>query len=231
MVRSCLSNARFANINQLYNDYLKNPAKFGDAVPSELAEVDTEASYTHPAIAKLFSKLAKEDYERKVEPSLLLPKLLGNSYTGSLYTGLLSLVANKSNEELVAYYNCALLAYQNQIDKRLLMFSYGSGLAATQFSIKVAQQSEQLNQIRDMANILSRVNDRIQVDPAEFVEVCRLMTWDLKLTLPCEQVLQLREKSHSAVNYVPSTPIDNLAPGTYYLEHIDERKRRFYSRV
>ena len=49
----------------------------------------------------MFQDISKDLYKQKVEPTLLLPKQLGNSYTASLYTGLLSLIATKNDAELV----------------------------------------------------------------------------------------------------------------------------------
>ena len=58
----------------------------------------------------------------RCERSLLLAKQLGNIYTGSLYNGLLSLICDETID----------LA-----GKRILMFSYGSGCAASMFILKV----------------------------------------------------------------------------------------------
>jgi len=61
-------------------------------------------------------------WRNRCERSLLLSKQLGNIYTGSLYNGLLSLICD------------------NTIDlsgKKVLMFSYGSGCAASMFILKV----------------------------------------------------------------------------------------------
>lgn len=63
-----------------------------------------------------------KDWKDKCERSLRLAKNLGNIYTGSLYNGLLSLVCDES------------------IDlrgKRIMMFSYGSGCAASLFMVRV----------------------------------------------------------------------------------------------
>jgi hydroxymethylglutaryl-CoA synthase len=71
---------------------------------------------------KVLMKHFGKDWKDKCERSLLLAKQLGNIYTGSLYNGILSLIGDKS------------------IDlkgKRIMMFSYGSGCAASMFMIKV----------------------------------------------------------------------------------------------
>jgi hydroxymethylglutaryl-CoA synthase len=67
-------------------------------------------------------KYYNEEWKNKCERSLLLAKQLGNIYTGSLYNGLLSLICDKTI---------------NLTGKRIMMFSYGSGCAASMFSIRV----------------------------------------------------------------------------------------------
>lgn len=42
---------------------------------------------------------------------------------------------------------------------------------------------------------------------------------------------QLREQNHNAGSYTPAGSIDNLWPGSYYLESIDDRYRRKYAIV
>jgi hydroxymethylglutaryl-CoA synthase len=51
---------------------------------------------------------------------MLLSKNLGNIYTGSLYTGLFSLLKEPHLQS-----------------KRILMFSYGSGLMSSMFTIRI----------------------------------------------------------------------------------------------
>jgi len=62
-----------------------------------------------------------QDWKHKCERSLLLAKQLGNIYTGSLYNGILSLICDTSID----------LA-----GKKIMMFSYGSGCAASMFMIR-----------------------------------------------------------------------------------------------
>jgi len=39
----------------------------------------------------------------------------------------------------------------------------------------------------------------------------------------------LRKKAHLQKNYVPSGEVSTIAPGTYYLENVDDMFKRFYS--
>jgi hydroxymethylglutaryl-CoA synthase len=90
------------------------------------------------------------------------------------------------------------------------MFSYGSGLAATMFSFSV---NSSLQAIRTASDVQNRLASRVAVDPQEY-----------------SQAMQLREQTHSKASYTPSDSPNNLFPGTYYLNLIDEMKRRFYKR-
>jgi hydroxymethylglutaryl-CoA synthase len=60
-------------------------------------------------------------WKDKCERSLLLAKNLGNIYTGSLYCGMLSLICDESID---------------LTHKQIMMFSYGSGCAASMFTIR-----------------------------------------------------------------------------------------------
>ena len=62
-----------------------------------------------------------EEWRNKCEIALALSKQLGNIYTGSLYLGLMSLICNTTLD---------------MTDKRVLMFSYGSGCAASMFVLR-----------------------------------------------------------------------------------------------
>ena len=61
---------------------------------------------------------------------MLLSKTLGNIYTGSLYTGLIS-----------------LLETSNLDNKNILMFSYGSGLMASMFTLHIRGDISHLKSI------------------------------------------------------------------------------------
>jgi hydroxymethylglutaryl-CoA synthase len=67
-------------------------------VPAEIKTLTAEESYNHKDLQKIFGDLTNAEYAKKVEPANLLPKQLGNSYTASMYTGLLSLLTTKKND-------------------------------------------------------------------------------------------------------------------------------------
>jgi hydroxymethylglutaryl-CoA synthase len=67
-------------------------------VNPNIKNLTPEQSYTDKELQKVFTEISTSDYNTKVEPSALLPKNLGNSYTASMYTGLISLISQKKDE-------------------------------------------------------------------------------------------------------------------------------------
>jgi len=108
--------------------------------------------------------------------------------------GLLSLIDNLSDD---------------LVGKRLVLFSYGSGMSASLFSVVVRGS---LEFIKQKQKISKRLSQRNFVDPAEFTKL-----------------LGLREKHLLATKFVPEGPID-FFPGTFYLEKVDDKHRRTYKR-
>jgi len=152
---------------------------------------------------KLFLEIKKvfqNSYKNMVEPSLLLGKNLGNIYTGSLYIGLLSLILN---EQI------------NLSNKRVLMFSYGSGCAATMFSLKFYPKNlADYTEIRKTNyDVFENLKARIKVSPIDY-----------------EMILTKKEKMYLTNNYIPETnqKLEELFDGTYYLEKVDDKWRRNY---
>lgn len=62
-------------------------------------------------------------FDERVLPGLLAAKRLGNAYTGSLYLSLVSLLSNVDNQTLQG--------------KRVALFAFGGGCAASFFSLVV----------------------------------------------------------------------------------------------
>ena len=75
-----------------------------------------------PATLNMLVKIFEAQWKDQCERSLVIAKELGNIYTGSLYNGLLSLLCDQSID---------------MAGRKILMFSYGSGCAASMFVLKV----------------------------------------------------------------------------------------------
>eukprot|EP00122_Pirum_gemmata_P001381 Pgem_evm1s1237 len=121
----------------LFNDFLNNPENPEySQIKDSLAGKTRESTYFDRDVEKVFMGLSNDLFSEKVEPSLLLAKELGNTYTASLYCGLVSLLSNKGAE----------LA-----GKKACLFSYGSGFASSLFSIEFNQpQAQVYNHFADL---------------------------------------------------------------------------------
>merc|ERR1711907_594636 len=192
----------------LYNDFLRFPQLpiFQSDDPkvqeglARLRNVPAEKTYDDKELEKIFAALARPMYVTKVEESTKLPSELGNSYTASCYTGLLSLIDSFSQNM-----HCTA-------GKRILMFSYGSGLAATMFELCI---SGDVSHIAKAVTLQSRLRNRTFVTPEVFPEA-----------------LLQREKKYNQKGYVNKEPAPGLLyPGTFYLSENDEFGRRTYKRV
>ena len=95
---------------------------------------------------------AKESYKRTVDPGMRCAKRCGNMYTGSIFGGLASLVSTKTPEEMKG--------------KRISMFAYGSGCAASFYSIVVKGDT---SEIRDKLDLLNRLASMKLVPCQEYV--------------------------------------------------------------
>ncbi|KAI7521108.1 Hydroxymethylglutaryl-CoA, partial [Hortaea werneckii] len=140
----------------LYNDFLQNPENplFKD-VPAELKDVPYEQSITDKTIEKTFVALSKKRFAARVQPTIDVPTMCGNMYTASVYSSLVSLIANVSSNDLQG--------------KRVAMFSYGSGLASSMFSLRIRGSTEEMQSKIDLHK---RLEARRTVAPEVYDEMC-----------------------------------------------------------
>ncbi|KAL7643737.1 UNVERIFIED_CONTAM: hypothetical protein RMT77_005743 [Armadillidium vulgare] len=158
-------------------------------------------TYFDKDVESAFITFSRDEFEMKTKPSLLLASHVGNMYTPSLYGGLASILATSTPESISG--------------KRIGMFSYGSGLTATMFSIKISQDYGEASSLRTIvqaaSSIPERLNLRTKISPKSFTDT-----------------LSAREVTHPKVPYTPIADVSCLFPGTWYLSHIDELHRRKY---
>ncbi|KAJ5520892.1 hypothetical protein N7463_001345 [Penicillium fimorum] len=179
----------------LFNDLRTEPDHFDD-IPAAVREVEQTASLTDKEVEKICIGLTKERFSERVQPSITAPTQCGNMYTASVYSGLVSLLSNVPSKDL-----------QN---KRIGMFSYGSGLASTLFSFRVKGDT---SGIAMQVGLNERLEARTAVSPEFYNEMCKL-----------------REKAYQQKSYTPVGSVDSLALSTYYLVHVDEMFRRSYEK-
>ena len=139
----------------LYNDYLKQKdhSYFKD-VPCEIEKLDYCASLVDKSVEKVFMKLSKQNYAQVVAPTIEVATMCGNMYCASVYGGLCSLIANMDS--------------RTSQNKRIGLFSYGSGLASSFFSIRVQGSTHEMQQ---MLNLHDRLAARTTVAPEIYDEV------------------------------------------------------------
>ncbi|KAF0388435.1 hydroxymethylglutaryl-CoA synthase [Gigaspora margarita] len=183
-----------------YNDFVYNAEDPCFKNVQQFKGLNVEESLQSKELEKAFVEVSKPSYTKKILPNLLAPSKIGNMYCASLYACLATLLSNVSPEELVG--------------KRVGMFSYGSGLSSSFFSFKVIKPITQIHKILDINN---RLNSRVKSSPEKFNEVMRL-----------------REETHSKNDYNVvgdgSSVEEAFFEGTYYMEKIDAKWRRFYKR-
>ncbi|EFJ16163.1 hypothetical protein SELMODRAFT_228892 [Selaginella moellendorffii] len=184
----------------VYND-IQRKTRPEDEKLKPFANISEDESYTNKDLEKATQDIAKPDYNLKVVPSTLIPKQVGNMYCAALYAALASLIHNKAEELL---------------GNTILMFSYGSGLASSLFTIHV-RQGDGLFRVANIAKrmeVSSSLESRVQVSPEDFVHTMELM-----------------ETRYGAKGFTPVSDLARLRPGTFYLTQVDDLYRRFYDRL
>lgn len=117
----------------MYNDYLSNPtAERFSAIPSHFLDLERSSTLLNKEVEKAFVTLSAADFKAKVGPSTLTSRKLGNMYSASLYGALASLLDTAEPAALQG--------------KRIAMYSYGSGLAASFFTLRVKGDTSEIHQ-------------------------------------------------------------------------------------
>jgi hydroxymethylglutaryl-CoA synthase len=178
----------------LYHDYLANQDHEAFAeVPPELRDMEYEKSLTDRGVEKTFMALTKKRFQERVSPGIQVATMCGNMYCASVWGGLTSLLSIKGSD---------------LEGKRIGLFSYGSGLAASFLSFRVVGSVETISKVLD---IPARLEARTKVKPEVYDATC-----------------DLRKKAHLQKDYTPSGDISTLVPGTYYLVKVDDMFKREY---
>lgn len=189
----------------MLNDFILTPLEMrSEKYPGleTFNSVKLEETYFDRDVEKAFLERSKGQFVQKTSPSLLIARQVGNMYTPSLYGGLVSLLISSDIDQLLG--------------KRIALFSYGSGLASSMFSISIIKSCDEvLNKIKSkLVNTKFLLDSREKIEPTVF-----------------EATLDLRQKTCHQAPYSPVGSIDSFFPGTYYLLNIDDKHRRFYERI
>ncbi|KZV72426.1 hydroxymethylglutaryl-coenzyme A synthase C-terminal [Peniophora sp. CONT] len=188
-----------AHARLLWNDSIASPKSPAFANIENAADVLAQPyakSLTDKALEKAFITFGKSEYGKKVTPTMATAKRCGNMYTASLYGGLSSLIAAVEPKELIG--------------RRMSMFAYGGGLAASFFVISVKGDTSMMREKLDLERRLEAMK-----------------------VVPCHDwvgALKMRERKHVDGGWTPNGSVEDIWPGGYYLEHVDEKYRREYIR-
>jgi len=168
-----------------------------DSDREQTSAVDGKASAAEEASAAM--DRSRRVFEAKTEPSLTLASRVGNTYTASVYSGLASYLLSVPPERLAG--------------KRIGVFSYGSGLASSMYSITVADNGLAAMVGRLRRSVSAGLERRTRFTAEQFADA-----------------LHVRRESLHRAPYAPAGDRALLFPGTWYLSGIDEMRRRHYER-
>lgn len=99
-------------------------------VPESVQSLDKTKTYTDKTVEKAFIGVAAEHYKSAVVPGSDCVARCGNMYTASLYGALASVIA--SSPEGI------------EVGKRIGMYAFGSGCAASFFALRVAGSTKEI---------------------------------------------------------------------------------------
>ncbi|KAI1138337.1 hydroxymethylglutaryl-CoA synthase [Hypoxylon sp. FL0543] len=139
-----------------YNDFLhsREEASWDGVIPEPLRKLSYEESLRSKELEKTLIAATKDRFKERVEPCTAAPSVCGNMYTASVYCSLISLLSNVDLKPLAG--------------KRIGVFSYGSGIAATLFTLRVNGDLEPMVRAIDL---MARLDKRRVTGPAEYEEV------------------------------------------------------------
>ena len=138
-----------------YNDYLSDPSnKAFSAIDESVASIAYGDSFTDKGIEKAFLALTKKSFDERIYPSTLAARFVGNMYTASVYSSLASILTEIPAADL--------------LHQRIGVFSYGSGLASSFFSLKVVGDVSELAKHLDFKPVLEQ---RHKIEPKAYDEV------------------------------------------------------------
>uniref|UniRef100_A0A8D8YGF7 Hydroxymethylglutaryl-CoA synthase n=1 Tax=Cacopsylla melanoneura TaxID=428564 RepID=A0A8D8YGF7_9HEMI len=187
-----------------YNDYMLAKDKSSYEGTEKFAHItQLDETYFNRDVEVYFMGNSKTQFERLTKPGLYLANLLGNMYTPSLYGCLISLLIRTPFDQLSSM-------------SRIGLFSYGSGLSSSMFSIHINKNAiESLRKIVDkLSYVETKLEQRKPVAPETFTQI----------------LAKKRENLHAFPFKPTASPSEYLFDGSYYLDSIDDFHRRHYKK-
>lgn len=129
-----------------FSDFVANPKapRFANVPePDALLDMSHAASLTDKNVEKVFVGASKASFAQKTDPGMACSRRLGNMYTASLYGCLASLLASVEPETL--------------LNKRVSLFSFGSGCASSFWTLRVKGDASEIKQKMDLLDRLAQM--------------------------------------------------------------------------
>ncbi|KAJ6231541.1 3-hydroxy-3-methylglutaryl coenzyme a synthase [Anaeramoeba flamelloides] len=168
-----------------------------EGIQEELRKKPKSQTRTDRSVENIFRKVSNQTYKKKIEKSNYICAQCGNLYTGALYGALISLIIDQK-EKITG--------------KRILMFSYGSGIASSMFLLKVRKCPTKI--IESCSKIPERLESRTKINPETYSEILKNRENDKFKQLP----------------YNPEWQNKYMWQNSWYLKQIDEKCRRVYEK-
>ena len=199
----------------LYGDIVDDPSRAewaADAEAQAWAKVKPSDSVNDREAEKPLRRLSESRFRDMCTDTHTISRQVGNCYTAAVYMNLASLVCNKGG---------ALEGEQ------VLMYSYGSGAVATAFILRGRAPTGR--------NSLSLIGKHAEPFTLDRISAAVQMNERLEGRTKCDvtafgAAMDLRAARYGKCDYEPTGSVDALAPGTYYLEKVDQLYRRTYAR-
>ncbi|EED96208.1 hydroxymethylglutaryl-coa synthase, partial [Thalassiosira pseudonana CCMP1335] len=167
-----------------------------------------EETYSDKALEGILKSVSKSSYSQRLSDANSASKIVGNTYTASVFLGLASLVFHAGGRgDLVE-------------GKSVVVFSYGSGALATMYRLHASQRVFTVGEMVKNLDLANRLASREEVHPSE-----------LDLALETRARMHRGGAPYSPCHdYLYSNQRHTIQPGTYFLNGIDSKWVRTYSR-
>ena len=166
-------------------------------------------SFYNKEIQKLIKPLFKQEVDRRLEDGLVLPSLVGNIYTGSLYLSLISIFfVNRTN-------------LKNLQGRKILLYSYGSGLTSSLLNLEISDSD--LTAIIDFKRIESELQMTNLVSCTEYFQIQKK-----NLKQHSQNNFQTEVLSKKSLLSLPQNLQKQLWPETYFLSSVSRNYVREY---
>ena len=139
-----------------------NPKPYSPSI--FIRSLSLEDTYSDRNLETELVRLSGSYFKTKAQPSLLFSNSIGNMYTPSLYGSLASYLISKPENELHR--------------SRIILFSYGSGVASSMFSLIVNNEPltaiESKNKftltkiIKNLTEKKINLDKRVEIDPIQY---------------------------------------------------------------